>query len=325
MALGRFERSVLGRRWRVGSYGVASSRPRLNLEALGASRLCARSTWHDMRFGAALTLMASLYAREKGGGAGGELRGDFLFSSFFCFGNSAEELGMALGRFERSVLGRRWRVGSYGVASSRPRLNLEALGASRLCARSTWHDMRFGAALTLMASLYAREKGGGAGGELRGEGNRRKTRRLLTNRPCKNPFYEESYSKGRLRVSKLDCARTPKLCSQGSRRMLSSGVLSTCSESNPRLHRREQEFGCSSIRPSSSIGGWRFQGRQHRSARATQLHNGYAIDPTCHAHKIQKSGDKSPANVSVQMPVAGQSHRCRRPSVHGCPSCPYRT
>ena len=38
---------------------------------------------------------------------------------------------MALGRFERSVLGRRWRVGRYAVASSRPRLNLEALGGDR--------------------------------------------------------------------------------------------------------------------------------------------------------------------------------------------------
>ena len=119
MALGRFERSVLGRRWRVGSYGVASSRPRLNLEALGASRLCARSTGTTSVLGG-VDLDGVLHAREKGGGAGGELRGDFLFSSFFCFANSAEELGMALGRFERSVLGRRWRVGATGLLRADP-------------------------------------------------------------------------------------------------------------------------------------------------------------------------------------------------------------
>ena len=98
----------------------------------------------DLAVRCGVDLDGVLHARARRAAPAASSAAAFLFSSFLRFTNSAEELGMALGRFERSVLGRRWRVGSYGVASSRPRLNLEALGASRLCARSTWHDMRFG-------------------------------------------------------------------------------------------------------------------------------------------------------------------------------------
>src|SRR6202035_2789489 len=78
----------------------------------------------------------------------------------------------------------------------------------------------------------------------------------------------------------LDCAKTLYLCSQENRRTLTSDGLSTCSQSNPRSHRRGQEFCRDPTRPSPNTRGSCFQGEWHRSVREIQLHNECAIDLT---------------------------------------------
>jgi hypothetical protein len=84
----------------------------------------------------------------------------------------------------------------------------------------------------------------------------------------------------------LDCAKTLGVCSQGNRRTLTSAGLSTFS--NPRSHRRGQEFGRDPTRPSPSSRESCFQGEQHRSAKAIQLRNEYPRPSRPHRRKISE-------------------------------------
>ena len=127
---------------------------------------------------------------------------------------------------------------------------------------------------------------GGAG---RSRGCRRRPARRIKEKQggCCQPPLLKFHTRVRFQRTstrqQLDCAETLLLCSQENRRIPTSDGLSTCSRSNPRLHRRGQEFDRDPTRPSPNIRGSSFQGQQHRSARAIQLHNEYAIDLTCHA------------------------------------------
>jgi hypothetical protein len=117
--------------------------------------------------------------------------------------------------------------------------------------------------------LRAREAGGG---------NSRRTRRLLTNRLALKPCQQRVRFQRTSTRQQLDCAKTLKLYSQGSRRILISDSLSTCSRSSPHSHDRGQESGHTPTRPSPNSRELAFQEKRHRSARAIQLRNEYAID-----------------------------------------------
>ena len=87
----------------------------------------------------------------------------------------------------RALLARPWSARCYGVARHREGSRQNSIGVSGVL--SLRH---FGLVLLIRWRV---------GGEGIWRGEIRKTRRLLTNRPCSSLVYEESDSKERLRVS----------------------------------------------------------------------------------------------------------------------------